>query len=221
VTTDTADDLLDAVLASLERLQYRLGSAESAELHALWNEPGRKGVATPKDENVLSDVVHDWLKRDLGPNGGVVLNREVKATLLSRLDIKIEALPTRASAEPLTLVVEVKGHWHREVTTALRDQLVKRYLLPNRWTHGIYLVGWFQSEGCRRTTVKTAWPPDSLVTARQLVERWAQAESASGLVIRSFLLDCRLQKSQPLQRPLPKRRSRNRSALIQSRTAAA
>ena len=40
VTIDNSNDLLDAVRSSLERLQHRLRNAESAEIHALWNETG-------------------------------------------------------------------------------------------------------------------------------------------------------------------------------------
>ena len=54
VTIDTANDLLDAVLASLERLQHRLQIAESAEAHALWNEPGQSSVSEHKREIVSS-----------------------------------------------------------------------------------------------------------------------------------------------------------------------
>jgi hypothetical protein len=190
MTIDDADDLLDAVLGSLERLQHRLKYAESPELHALWNEPGRGRSAKPKDENILSDVIHDWITRDLGPNGGVVLNREVQATMLSKLDIKVEALPEVAGIAPLTVVIEVKGDWHPRVSTALRNQLAKQYLLPNGWSHGVYLVGWF---GDRFTPLKK-WPPATFAEVQRTVAGWREAQTPLGLTIRAFTLDCTIRQ---------------------------
>ncbi|HKP01924.1 MAG TPA: hypothetical protein VJU77_01060 [Chthoniobacterales bacterium] len=220
VAIDTIDELLEAVEASLERLQCRLHMAESAELHALWNEPGRTGVATPKDELVLSNIVHDWIKRDLGPNGGIVLNREVQATLLSKLDIKVEALSSRHNAEPLTLIIEIKGDWHPQITTALGKQLAKHYLLPNHWTHGIYLVGWFQSVEVQGK--KRGWPPPTFTDAEQIVRGWAQTQTPSGLIIRSHLLDCRLaQSSQRVKTNPNSLRSRKRLSSTKPHAVAA
>jgi hypothetical protein len=189
LTIDTADDLLEAVIASLERLQHRLKNAESPELHALWNEPSRGAPPTPKDEAVLSNVVHDWVQRDLGPNGGIVLNREVQATLLSKLDIKVEAVPKRGAGPPLTLIIEVKGDWHREIAKALGEQLATRYLLANGWTHGVYLVGWFGNRQ-RSATQKSKWPPPTLSEAQDLARSWETAQSPASLTIRALILEC-------------------------------
>jgi hypothetical protein len=199
-TIDDHKDLLDAVLASFERLQARLKHAESPELHALWNEPAGSAKPSPKEESLLSNVVHEWLQRDLGPNGRVILNREVQATRLGRLDIKIEALSPRRGASPLTLVVEVKGDWHREIAKSLGIQLAERYLMANGWTHGVYLVGWFggQSQNTKR---KAAWPPNTFATAQSVATSWQVAQCPPGLTIRAQVLDCRLS-------PLPKRSRR-------------
>jgi hypothetical protein len=207
VTIDTGDDLLDAVLTSLERLQDRLRVVESPELHALWNEQGASGVSIPKDESILSNVVHDWLRRDLGPSGGIVLNREVQATMLSKLDIKVEAFSLNNGGEPLTLVIEVKGDWHREVSSALGDQLAKRYLLPNRWAYGIYLVGWFGPLSPHIRS-KRVWPPPSFVAAEEIAAAWQRTQSPAGLVIRARVLDCHLPRPAG---SLVKRRCQGRS----------
>ena len=42
----------------------------------------------------------------------------------------------------MTVVVEVKGCWHRELLTAMRGQLAEQYLSPHQ-RHGIYLAVWF------------------------------------------------------------------------------
>jgi hypothetical protein len=190
LTVDTVDDLLEAVRASLERLQRRLTIAESPQLRALWNEPGNGETPTPKDEAVLSDVVADWLKHDLGSDAGIILNREVQATKLNKLDIKVEARSSHGSAAPLTVVVEVKGEWHREVTTALGAQLATRYLLRNQWTHGVYLVGWFGGVRLRRNPRRHRWPPATLSEAREIAASWEKAQCPPGLTVCAVVIDC-------------------------------
>jgi len=204
LTIDTADDLLVVVLASLDRLQQRMKIAESPELHALWNEAGRHSRRSPKDEEMFSNVVHDWLQRDLGPIGGIVLNREVQATRLGKLDIKIEALSSRGGPT-LTLVSENKGDWHPQVTTALGRQLVQGYLIPNNWSHGIYLVAWFGLGRARKRV--TAWPPATLGEAVTFARRWQEAQCPPGLMVRAIILDC----------TLPERTVKSRSRSLKNR----
>jgi hypothetical protein len=192
LTVDSADDLLEAVLASLERLQHRLKNAESTELRALWNEPGRGAEPHPKEEAVLSNVVHDWLQRDLGPGSGIILNREVQATRLGKLDIKIEAF-SAAKEEPVTLVIEVKGDWHRKIKTALGDQLVKQYLIPNGWTHGVFLVGWFGPVAARKSRAAT-WPPENFEEAEMLTKSWEKDQCPIDRTARGVVLDCVLRR---------------------------
>lgn len=187
LTIDTVDDLYTAVLTSLERLQERLKVAESPQLHALWNEPGQGKVPTPKDEEVFSNVMHDWLQRDLGAMGGIVLNREVQATRLGKLDIKVEAFSARGGPI-LTLVIENKGDWNREIETGLGRQLVNGYLIPNRWTHGIYVVAWFGPKRSQRS--RAAWPPATLVEAENMVKTWEKGQCPLGLKVKALIVDC-------------------------------
>lgn len=100
----------------------------------------------PKDEEELSDELARWFEGDLGPERGVIVNREVQPRRGQKTDVYVDAiLPEGASqtATRLTVVIEVKGCWNREVLTAMEHQLVDEYLHRNRLGHGIYVVGWY------------------------------------------------------------------------------
>ena len=57
-----SEDLLTAVMDSLDRLQQRLLTGTSTEIRALWNESSGSVSETPKDEEALSEVVCQWLR---------------------------------------------------------------------------------------------------------------------------------------------------------------
>jgi len=190
LTVDTDDELVEAVLASLERLQDRIHVAESPELRALWNEPRTGGTPSHKSEEVLSDTIADWLRRDLGRGSGIILNREVRATRLGRLDIKVEAAPRNRNVNLLTVAIEIKGDWNRKIATSLGTQLVGNYLQTNGWTHGIYLIGWFQHNDQRRKL--PGWSPTDINDARQIVLRWQADQTPVGLTVQPVVLDCSL-----------------------------
>lgn len=42
----------------------------------------------------------------------------------------------------LSLAVEVKGAWHRDLMESMHDQLADRYMRDLGTDHGIYLVAW-------------------------------------------------------------------------------
>jgi hypothetical protein len=116
----------------------------------LWDEVS-PGVFKPKDENRLSDYVARHLRRDLSRKRGIIVNREVEIRRGSggaegeRTDLKIEARTLEPHAEQfglVTVIVEVKGCWHRHVNSAMQVQLRDRYLKENPCRHGLFLVGW-------------------------------------------------------------------------------
>ena len=99
------------------------------------------------------------------------------------------------AAEVFSVVVEVKGCWHREVREAMRTQLVERCLRENACRYGLYVVGWFScpawdpADGRRHTV-----PWSSMQEAVQ--ELITQADQLSGTrdadLVRSYVLDCSL-----------------------------
>ena len=61
----------------------------------------------------------------------------------SRTDVHVQAAdPRDGAAEPLTVVIEVKGCWNPDILTGVTGQLLP-YLQPG-WA-GIFLVGYFHS----------------------------------------------------------------------------
>lgn len=101
----------------------------------------------PKREQDLNDFIATFLRYDL-QDRHVVVNREVEITRTGlpgdRTDIQVHAhLPAGAGPETLTIVIETKDCWNREIDTGLVDQLAERYLHRRGLRAGIYLVGYF------------------------------------------------------------------------------
>ncbi len=152
--------LLELVLESLERLQQRLVGETPAAIF-LWNEwsPAQRSrgeshrLYRPKHEEDISDFVTTHLDNDLRSRG-VILNREVQirrgraGSRGQRTDITVEvAVPGRGGEkERVGVIIEVKGCWNAEANTAMKSQLVDRYLADNPDRLGLFLVTWFNRE---------------------------------------------------------------------------
>jgi hypothetical protein len=155
-------ELLELLIESLNRLQSELqGITPAAE--ELWSEmPRFKGaprLLRPKDENSLSNYIKRHLDRDLRRQG-VILNREVQIRRPAGggkgedTDIFVDVLvPRPESSEPerISVVIEVKGCWNADLTTAMRAQLAERYMTDSGIQYGMYLIGWFL---CRQWDTK-------------------------------------------------------------------
>lgn len=121
----------------------------------------------PKSENAFSDYVVRHLRRDL-KGRGIVLGREVEirpgtdgGASGEVTDIHVDAVVPAPGGgnEPrdvVTVVVETKIAWNKELYTALEEQLVDRYLRASRCSHGIYLVGWFRCDQWDRRDYRKA-----------------------------------------------------------------
>ena len=144
-----SNQLLEVLIESLGRLEEEL-QGETPMAPALWNRVG--GSCRPGDEDWFSDYVKQHLQDDL-KGRGVVLGREVVIRKGEgeghgeRTDIRVDAFVPgvdREMADPVSVIVEVKGCWNRELDSAMEEQLVSRYLAGNATCrHGLYLVGWF------------------------------------------------------------------------------
>ncbi|HEU5380437.1 MAG TPA: hypothetical protein VFV38_33855 [Ktedonobacteraceae bacterium] len=153
------EQLLEVVIESLRRLEAtfcdetpawrdvwdRLPLTQSETPTAIRSRRHRAFTYRPVDENEFSDYVKRYLQADLGSRG-IIANREVVIRPDERIDIRIDAVARRVQEEideQLTLIIEVKGCWNEELMTAMRTQLIDRYLRDNHCQHGLYLVGWF------------------------------------------------------------------------------
>ncbi|MGN4781086.1 NACHT domain-containing protein [Bacillus cereus] len=151
--------LLEAILKSLDRLQKKL-QGETPAMIDLWNESKENGYR-PKNENAFSDYIKRHLEEDLN-HRGIIVNREVEIRRGygtgsgERTDIQINAIikdHTEQRNKKITVIIEVKGCWHRELDIAMEEQLINRYLSDNECNYGIYLVGWFYCKQWRKSTV--------------------------------------------------------------------
>ncbi len=144
----------------------------------------------PMWEEDFSDLVMGLLKIDLGGRC-IILNREVQVDRPgaggSRTDIHIQAADQSQDAEPFTVVIESKGCWNRELSTALSDQLVARYVRRPR-TAGIYLVGFFDCDQWRSPQRPRCSPHHT----RHQIEREQEQQAAQhNAAVRARILDCR------------------------------
>jgi predicted NACHT family NTPase len=202
------EHLLAVVTESLVRLQETLHGETPARIF-LWDvlPSGVEGQKRyrPKDENSLSDYVKLHLEHDLKQRGIIVL-REVEIRRAAggypgeRTDLYVDAYvpgPDHTRIDILTVIIEVKGCWHREVNTAMQTQLVERYLRDNPSRHGLYLIGWFNCPQWNDPDDhrKDDAPQITLEEARTQFAQQAEALTAQQegkCLIKSFVLDTAL-----------------------------
>jgi len=192
---ESGEQLLEVVAESLGRLEAAFLD-ETPEARAVWDDRGSQGYF-PNDENSFSDHVKRHLVRDLRERG-VVLNREVEIRRSvgpgsgERTDIHVDAvIRNRSNAYDIVkVIIEVKGCWHDEVTTAMETQLLNRYLRANDCRHGLFLVGWF---ACARWSNKDARkrkvPWSSISDARAQLSAQASNLSSSDISITAHVVD--------------------------------
>ena len=135
--------LAAAVASAMKEVQTRLTGA-TPESHYLWD----THAGRPKSEDEISDYLANELNRVLTVRGAIV-NREVQirrnrpSGIGERTDLLVDAAPVGGPhTGHLSLPVEVKGAWNDELRTAMRYQLVERYMRDTAATDGIYVVVW-------------------------------------------------------------------------------
>jgi hypothetical protein len=191
---DTEEELLDAIVESLDRLHARMHDELPAAMH-LWSVLPN-GKLRPKYEEDLSDYVALHLREDLRQRG-IVLNREVQIRQNpgQKTDIHVDAVTpgTReAGFDVVRAIVEVKGDWNPDLNSAMEIQLRDQYLKDNRCRHGLYLVGRFYCDQWDNQDYrKKKCPRTTLGEAREQFSIQANALSTGGYHLRSYVLDVR------------------------------
>lgn len=191
----SGDQLLKILVESLERLQARLQGARP-QTPFLWDNASTSD-AKPKDENMFSDYVANFLDEDLKQKG-IVLNREVRIHRGQRTDIHIDAVIQTSPGQPydsITAIIEVKGCWNPELYSAMKDQLIGMYLKDNHCQHGLYLVGWFNcdewtKQDRRKQQARRLCP--SIEETRRRLEDSATGVSKDSIRVKSLVLDVSL-----------------------------
>jgi len=196
---ETGPQLLEVLVESLQRLQQKL-VGETPRSRFLWNQ-SPEGKWRPKEEDSLSDFIKSHFDDDLKARG-IVLGREVQIrrraghTPGEDTDIYVTAVRKNVQGQVYDLVsavIEVKGCWHPELNTAMKAQLVDRYLKDSQCGYGLYVVGWFNcdawDESDPRRQRAPRWTADQ---AKQRFEWQASELSANDLLIRAFVIDVAL-----------------------------
>jgi hypothetical protein len=190
----SSSDLRSVVTEALQRIQEML--AAEGQAHQVWDTAARR----PKSEPEVSAWIADRLRDDLRGRG-IIINREVEVRVNPaggigrRTDIHVDAIAAERveGAQQVTVVVEVKGCWHPQLMTAMRNQLVAEYLSPTR-PGGIYLVVWFGRRGWDAAEDGRRADCGRLVRAdvlEQLAEQ-ASALKSEGFSITPVVLDASL-----------------------------
>ncbi|MBE7382317.1 MAG: hypothetical protein F6J95_013025 [Leptolyngbya sp. SIO1E4] len=195
----TGNQLLEVLSESLARLELEL-QGETPAVRDLWDKVSGNSFR-PLDENAFSDYVKRFLDRDL-KSRGIIANREVElrrpygSNPGERTDIHIDAVlkqPNDDAYDVITAIVEVKGCWHGEIQSAMKTQLVDRYLTDNACLHGLYLVGWFNCQQWDRAdSRKTKTPKMTLEEARAYFDRQAEEFTSSRLTVHTYVLNAAL-----------------------------
>jgi hypothetical protein len=179
------DQLLDAVCDGLNEIQRKL-HGETPAAQFLWN------VDRPKEEEAISD----WIKIELEGlliARAVILNREVQIHISDKTDIHVDAISRNSPSSEFgraKVIVEVKGCWNRDQKTAMKDQLVNRYLAQNDCTHGIFLLAWFVSaQWSRKDRRQLQVKFRSRSDAEQYFKSQATDLSTGAIRLRAIILD--------------------------------
>jgi hypothetical protein len=191
---ETEEQLLDAIVESLDRLQDKMHDELPAAMH-LWSVlPNDK--LRPKYEEDLSDYVALHLREDLRQRG-IVLNREVQIRRNpgQKTDIHVDAVilgMQEASFDIIRAIIEAKGDWNPELDSAMETQLRDQYLKDNHCRYGLYLVGWFYCDQWDDEDYrKKNCPRMPLEKTREQFSNQASALSTNGYHLRSYVLDIR------------------------------
>ena len=189
------DELLKVVVESLDRLQVRLQGETPAAID-LWNKLP-SGQYRPKDEPALADYIKRHLKDDLATKG-VVVGREVEirrgegSRPGERTDIYVSASTSVPDEESAETIIEVKGCWNVGLNTAMKSQLVNRYLKDNQCHHGLYLVGWFQCSEWDQSDWRYNRCSSGIIGTKDTLEAKAAGLSTGGIKVKAMVLDLAL-----------------------------
>ena len=129
-------DLAALVMDRLLELADQIRRGNTDDWSQYWNEPHKKSP-TPKHEDRCRDALLSDLQLRLRLLQGVDAQPEGQYANDKRADIRV-------SYEDFQVPVEIKKNMHRDLWSALRNQLIAQYTIdPNTDGYGIYLVFWF------------------------------------------------------------------------------
>jgi len=190
---NTAQDLHTLISEKLDEYQVSL-QGDIPAIGDLWNS---LAPIRPKDEEYLSDHLTRFLKERL--TSKIIINREVQIRRKlyqegesgSRTDIWIQAAD--GNGQVLTLCIEVKCNWNSSAKTALKDQLIKKYMSGGTAGAGILLLGWYacpdwDSADSRQAKSTNTW--SDIDAAQADLEKQADQELKAGHLVSAKVIGC-------------------------------
>ena len=126
--------------------QFSSGSADG--WRQCWNEDKSGKPISPKHENSCRDAILSALRESFQYE--IDSQRESSYNREKRTDIRV-------SYQGFNVPIEIKKNSHRDLWSAIRNQLIQKYLIdPDTDGYGIYLVLWF---GKDQTQLPPSGPP--------------------------------------------------------------
>ena len=126
--------------------QFSSGSADG--WRQCWNEDMSGKPVSPKHENSCRDAILSALRESFQYK--IDSQRESSYNREKRADIRV-------SYQGFNVPIEIKKNSHRDLWSAIRNQLIQKYLIdPGTDGYGIYLVLWF---GKDQTQLPPSGPP--------------------------------------------------------------
>jgi hypothetical protein len=160
-----AADLQAVMLENIKVAQDTIRGSDVDWYRGFFREGGQHEDQHEDEETCRDELIK--LLRTI--DGGLEYIPESHGADDRRVDIVVRA------SERLTLPIEIKGAWHRDLWTAADAQLDHLYVNDWRAERGVYLVLWFGG-AVRRTPTGTGVPrtPDELCEALRRTSRAAQ-----------------------------------------------
>ena len=128
-------DLAALVTDRLDEIAVRIRTDNTDDWRQYWNVDQYERPVTPKPENSCRDAILSDLRQRLPAE--VDAQPEGRYANDGRADIRV-------ACNDFHVPIEIKRDSHRELWSAIRNQLIERYVSdPATGGHGIYLVFWF------------------------------------------------------------------------------
>ena len=171
-----AADLAALVTDRLDEVAERIRTGNDNGWRPYWNEGKDRRAAEPKHEDSCRDALLGDLRRRLPPE--VDPQPEGRYANDGRADLRV-------ACGDFQIPVEIKKHCHRELWSALRQQLIARYATdPATGGYGIYLVLWFGETPGRRVPPSSGSRPGGPEELKARLEAVLTPEEARRVSVR-------------------------------------
>jgi len=198
----SGEDVVEGIVTALEVYENSLRTDGPHAVGDLWN-AAKDQAPSPKDEEQISQKICGFI-RGYFREYGVASNREVEIRRRSlprtaggesgsELDVLVD-VPARGNltGTPIRVPIEVKLSSNNEVKTAMRHQLVDRYIGELGASDGVYAVVWMDIP--ERSQLKPGHRPrwSDLDTGKTELHQQATQLSGDGLNLQAVVVDASL-----------------------------